>query len=78
MSRIIVKNLPINLTEKELKQHFSSRGEVTDVKLAKTASGKSRKFAFIGFRESDQATGAVSFFDGSYLKTSKLVVEIFL
>ncbi len=76
MSRIIVKNLPVNLTERELKQHFSTRGEVTDIKLAKTASGKSRKFAFIGFRESDQATSAVSFFDGSYLKTSKLVVEI--
>ena len=75
MSRIIVKALPPTLNENELRNHFSEIGDVTDVKLAKTNSGKSRKFAFIGFRDNNTAEKAIKYFDGTYLRTSKIVVE---
>ena len=35
MSRVIVKNLPKFVTEKELKEHFKDLGVVTDAKIAK-------------------------------------------
>lgn len=35
-SRLCVKSLPKYLTEAKLKEHFSAKGEVTDVKVLKT------------------------------------------
>ena len=52
MSRIIVKNLPKNATQVQIKDFFSSKGEVTDVKLLKDTEGNFRNVAFVGFRES--------------------------
>lgn len=76
MSRIIVKNIGQNTTDKQLKELFSSKGEVTDVRIIKTSSGKSRQFAFVGFRNDQQAKEAQSYFNNSFLHTSKLTVDI--
>lgn len=76
MSRIIVKNIGQNTSETELKDLFSAKGEVTDVRIIKTASGKSRQFAFVGFRNEDQSREAKEYYDNSFLHTSKLSVEI--
>lgn len=76
MSRIIVKNIGQNTTEKQLKELFSSKGEVTDVRIIKTSSGKSRQFAFVGFRNEHQTAEAQAYFNHSFLHTSKLSVEI--
>lgn len=35
-SRLCVKNIPKYLDEKRLKEHFSAKGQVTDVKILKT------------------------------------------
>lgn len=35
-SRLCVKNLPKYITDTKLKEHFSAKGEVTDVKVLKT------------------------------------------
>ena len=35
MSRVIVKNIPTHLSEKDLNKHFSAVGSVTDVKVMK-------------------------------------------
>lgn len=35
-SRLCVKNLPKYVTEPRLKEHFSAKGEVTDVKVLRT------------------------------------------
>ena len=51
MSRIIVKNLPKNINENDIKKHFSVKGDVTDVKIMKKENGKSRNFCFVGFRD---------------------------
>ncbi|CEP22713.1 MRD1 [Cyberlindnera jadinii] len=76
MSRIIVKNLPKYITEERLQEHFSKKGQVTDVKLRKNSKGESRRFAFIGFKSDQDAEDCVKYFDGSFLDTAKLSVSL--
>jgi len=75
MSRIIVKGLAKGTGEKELRELFSRKGEVTDVKLVRTKAGKSRQFAFVGFRSEVQATEAQSYFNNTFLDTARITVE---
>ena len=50
-TRLCVKSLPKHCDERRLRQHFESHGyDVTDVKLVKTKTGKSRQFGFIGLK----------------------------
>jgi multiple RNA-binding domain-containing protein 1 len=76
MSRIIVKNLPKHATEARLKEHFSAIGEVTDCRLKKTKDGKTRQFAFVGFRNDTDAKQAVKELNRSFLDTAKISVEL--
>ncbi|XP_057970697.1 multiple RNA-binding domain-containing protein 1 isoform X2 [Malania oleifera] len=76
MSRICVKNLPKYVAEDRLREVFSRKGEITDVKLMRTKDGKSRQFAFIGFRTEHEAEEALKFFNKSYLDTCRLTCEI--
>ena len=75
MSRIIVKNIPKEITEYDLQEYFSKKGEVTDVKIIKTDKGKSRLFAFIGFKNEEHGKDTIKHFNNSYLKTNKIIVE---
>lgn len=75
-SRIIVKNIPKNITENELKKHFSVKGDVTDVKIIKKDNGVSRNFCFIGFRDESSALDAVQYFNNTYIHTVKIIVEL--
>ncbi|XP_011500758.1 PREDICTED: probable RNA-binding protein 19 [Ceratosolen solmsi marchali] len=75
MSRLIVKNLPKNVTEKRLKQLFSEKGLVTDLQLKYTEDGKFRRFAFVGFKSKDQADEALRFFNNSCIDTSRITLE---
>jgi len=75
MSRIIVKNIPIKITDDEIKKHFSLKGDVTDVKVMKSKSGMSRKFAFIGLKSEIQAQNCIKYFNHTYFKTNKIEVE---
>lgn len=76
MSRLIVRGLPIYLTEDKLKEHFLQKGNVTDVKLMKKRNGESRRFAFIGYKSTDDADAAVRYFDNSFINTSRISVEV--
>lgn len=76
MSRICVKNLSDRIDEQQLRSHFGSRGEITDCRLVKTKSGKSRHFGFIGFRTEEQANDAIQYFNNTYLLTNKISVEL--
>lgn len=87
MSRIIVKNLPTYLTDEKLKERFTSRliqkhssssvGDlITDVKVPRDRQGQSRKFAFIGYRNEDDAVDAVKYFNETFIDTSKIEVSI--
>lgn len=88
MSRIIVKGLPIYLTEDNLKEHFTKRliekhastttidDLITDTKILKDRNGQSRRFAFIGYRNEEDSFDAVEYFNGSYINTSKIEVSM--
>ncbi|KAI4297016.1 hypothetical protein L6164_036928 [Bauhinia variegata] len=76
MSRICVKNLPKNCTEDQLRDRFSQKGEITDVKLMRTKDGKSRQFAFIGFRTEHEAEEAIKYFDKTYIQTCRIACEV--
>lgn len=84
-TRIIVKNLPPNLSKTRLKTHFSAQqsgtdgfsGTVTDAKLVTDArTGKSRGFAFVGYRTPEEALRAVEWFNGTFIDMRKIVVEV--
>lgn len=76
MSRVIVKNLPKNCTEKRLRQHFREYEPITDVSLKYTKEGVFRKFAFIGFEKEEAAQQAINHFAQTYFGTSKLLVRL--
>lgn len=73
MSRICVKNLPKYVAEDRLREYFSQKGEVTDAKIMRTADGKSRQFAFVGFRTEREAEDAIKYFNKSYLDTCRIL-----
>ncbi|KAI8891456.1 RNA-binding domain-containing protein [Backusella circina FSU 941] len=74
-SRLIVKNLPKELSEEKFREHFSKKGEVTDAKLMKTKWGASRKFGFIGYKTEKAAEEAMAYFNNTFINTSRIVVE---
>jgi multiple RNA-binding domain-containing protein 1 len=76
MSRICVKNLAKGTAEKDLRIHFSAKGEITDVRIAKTKDGKSRLFGFVGFRTAEQAIESQKYFHNTFLQSSRIQVEM--
>ncbi|XP_077290382.1 putative RNA-binding protein 19 [Arctopsyche grandis] len=75
MSRLIVKNLPNQVTVDKLKNVFSQKGEITDVQLKYTKEGKFRNFGFVGFKTEEQAKAAQEHFNGTCIQTKRIVVE---
>lgn len=90
-TRIIIKNLPSYFNEQQLKEHFSKRlttihkndsntdpnALITDIKLVKdNRTGQSRRFAFIGFKNEDDAQDAVKFHNNSFIHTAKIQVSL--
>lgn len=71
-----MKNLPKYVAEDRLREFFSQKGEVTDAKLMRTSDGKSRQFAFIGFRTEGEAEQALNYFNKSCLDTCRITCEI--
>lgn len=74
-SRLIVKGLPKYADEKRLKDHFSTHGQVTDVKVMRTRQGVSRLFGFVGFASAGDAEAAQRYYNRSFMDASKLEVE---
>eukprot|EP00210_Caulerpa_lentillifera_P009688 g9243.t1 len=75
-SRICVKNIPRSLTERQLHDHFSGFGNLTDVKLMHTKSGNSRGFGFIGFSNASDANKAVQYFHKTFIGSNRISVEL--
>ena len=80
-TRVCIKNLPPTATENELKEFLCTSAqkqetvEITDCKVLRTAKGKSRKVAFVGFRREEQAKYVVEHFHRTFLGMSRLSVE---
>ncbi|CAR27252.1 hypothetical protein ZYGR_0I05260 [Zygosaccharomyces rouxii] len=87
MSRIIVKNLPQYLSDDKLKEKFTKRlvdkysstnvgNLITDLKILKDRDGQSRRFAFIGYRNEDDAKDAVQFFHRTFIDATRIDVSM--
>lgn len=59
-----------------MKEQFSECGTITDVKLMKTHRGVFRHFAFVGYSSESQALKAVEHFNKTFIKASKVEVEV--
>lgn len=64
------------MTEDKLKEHFSKKGNITDVQLKYTKEGVFRRFCFIGYKTEEEAQNAVDYFNQTYIDTSKISVEL--
>ncbi|KAF8584613.1 RNA-binding domain-containing protein [Ramaria rubella] len=80
MSRLLIKNIPVNATPESLRAHLLSTKHnapiITDVRVAHKRDGTSRRFAFVGFKTDDQAHAAKEWFHGTYWGSQKLSVEV--
>ncbi|CAD6442010.1 0fbafa87-aeb1-4364-8fe7-12425297d976 [Sclerotinia trifoliorum] len=70
-SRIFIKGLPPNITEDEFRTHFSAKQEITDAKLI-----SHRRIGYIGYKTPEEAAKAVKYFNKSFVRLSKIGVEI--
>ena len=61
--RVVVRNLPFNVTEADLREAFESSGMIWEVTMPRNAEGHSRGFAFVGFTckaDTDKAISKVN------------------
>ncbi|XP_045478929.1 RNA-binding protein 28 [Harmonia axyridis] len=63
-ARLVVKNLPFNFTEENLKEHFSKYGDVTDIHILKKEDGKMTGCAFIQYKLVQKARKAKHYTNG--------------
>jgi cold-inducible RNA-binding protein len=74
--RIYVGNLAYDVTEDELKGHFSVIGEVPSVSIPiDRDSGRSRGYGFVDMPDLEQAEAAVLALNGKSYKDRKLTVN---
>lgn len=70
-SRIFVKGLPPNLNEADLRKHFASKGHITDIKLI-----PHRRIGYVGYKDPQEAAAAVKYFNRSFVRMSRITVEL--
>ncbi|RYC59870.1 hypothetical protein CHU98_g6347 [Xylaria longipes] len=70
-SRIFVRGLPPTISEAELRKHFSAKGNVSDIKCF-----PQRRIGYVGFKTSQEAAAAVKYFNRSFIRMSKINVEL--
>jgi multiple RNA-binding domain-containing protein 1 len=70
-SRIFIKGLPPTISEEEFKKHFSSKSAITDAKLI-----PHRRIGYIGYKSPEHAAKAVKYFNKSFIRMSKIGVEL--
>ena len=73
---IYIGNLPYTITEDELKESFSSFGEVSSVNIITDRfSGQSKGFGFVEMPEDTEAEAAIKALDGQEIKGRNLKVN---
>lgn len=68
---MFVTGLPPTISNEDLGKHFSSRFSVTDAHVI-----SKRRIGFVGFKSAEAAKQAVDYFNRTYIKMSKISVEI--
>ncbi|KAF2206089.1 RNA-binding domain-containing protein [Delitschia confertaspora ATCC 74209] len=69
-SRIFVRGLPPKFTDDEFRKHFS-RFPVTDAKFF-----PQRRIGYVGYKSPEDAASAVKYFNKTFIRMSKIFVEI--
>lgn len=70
-SRIFVSGLPSKFTSDQLAAHFGSQFDVTDAHVI-----TERRIGFVGFRDTQTAQNASKHFNKSYIRLSKITVDL--
>lgn len=70
-TRVFVSGLPPTCSNDQLRNHFASRFQVTDAHVL-----PKRRMGFVGFKSHDAAQEAVKYFNKTFLKMSKISVDI--
>ncbi|XP_010505212.1 PREDICTED: polyadenylate-binding protein 7-like isoform X1 [Camelina sativa] len=76
VSNIYVKNINVDVTEEELRKHFSQCGTITSAKLMCDEKGNSKGFGFVCFSAPEEAIDAVKTFHGQMFHGKPLYVAI--
>ncbi|PLW35268.1 hypothetical protein PCASD_13674 [Puccinia coronata f. sp. avenae] len=74
-NKLLVKNLPFEVTKKELAELFGVYGKLKSVRLPKKLDRKSRGFAFVEFHTKKEAQEARNSLKFSHLLGRHLVIE---
>ncbi|RMZ76392.1 hypothetical protein DV737_g4865, partial [Chaetothyriales sp. CBS 132003] len=70
-TRVFVSGLPSKLTNHQLRAHFAQKFDVTDAHVF-----PDRRIAFVGLNSHEAAKQAVSYFNRSFIRMSKISVEL--
>lgn len=70
-SRIFIKGLPPTISEEEFRKHFSSKQAITDAKLI-----PHRRIGYVGYKTPEDAQKAVKYFNKTFIRMSKIGVEM--
>lgn len=73
-TRLILKNLPKSIDEKELRKHLKDF-DITQLKLMYKPNGNFRRFAFVGVRNPAVAKEMIKELNNTYFKTSQMEVN---
>lgn len=67
----VYTDIALPLVEADLRKHFSSKGHVSDIKFF-----PKRRIGYVGFKTSQEAAEAVKYFNRSFIRMSKINVEL--
>ncbi|RMZ89468.1 hypothetical protein DV736_g3302, partial [Chaetothyriales sp. CBS 134916] len=70
-TRVFISGLPSKLTNHQLRAHFAQKFDVTDAHVF-----PDRRIAFVGLNSHEAAKQAVSYFNRSFIRMSKISVEL--
>ena len=70
-TRVFVSGLPPTCSNDQLRNHFATRFQVTDAHVL-----PKRRMGFVGFKDHEAAQSAVKYFNKTFLKMSKISVDI--
>ena len=68
---MFVSGLPRSFSDDQLKGHFASHFQVTDAHVL-----PKRRIGFVGFKNASAAKQAVAYFNKTYIRMSKIAVDI--
>ena len=70
-TRVFVSGLPNAFTQQQLRDHFARKFKVTDAHCF-----PERRIGFVGFQDQESANNAAKYFNRSFVRMSKISVEI--